>query len=417
VTGTVKRRWSFRTRLTALIAAVFVAGGTALLVVQYFLVQGLFNTAIDGLIRCVDDDGVTVMAGGNPPADAECTEITGSAESDGISQVTVGNDGEQLLVEQTTVVSQEVLSGLLLWSVVILLVFTAVAVVAASWLSRRSFVRIGQITDTTKRITHHDLHQRLDLPGPADEIKELGDTIDGMLNGLEASFTRQARFITNASHELRTPLTTTRTALEIPLVQGHVPPDLEPAVQRALEANQRSEQLIAALLKLAQATTAARGEIQESVDLAAIIDQCITEHQGAIANANLSVTTHLPSVTIGAADPTLLGLAIDNLIDNAIRHNQYGGTIQITTGTADDGGWVQVTNSGARFSADEAARLIEPFNRGHTTRTYSHTTRTTGGGASLGLGLTLVQNIADWMGATLQLTPNEDGGVVARLEF
>src|SRR5690625_7255417 len=82
--------------------------------------------------------------------------------------------------------SQEVLSGLLLWSIVTLLGFTLVAVVAASWLSRRSFARIGQITTTTKRITRDDLHQRLDLPGPADEIKELGDTIDTMLDGLQA---------------------------------------------------------------------------------------------------------------------------------------------------------------------------------------------------------------------------------------
>src|SRR5699024_6346004 len=118
--------------------------------------------------------------------------------------------------------SQEVLSGLLLWSVVILLAFTAVAVVLAVWLSRRSFVRIGQITATTQRITRDDLHQRLALSGPADEIKELADTIDTMLDRLEASFIQQERFITNASHELRTPLTTTRTALEIPLTQGQV---------------------------------------------------------------------------------------------------------------------------------------------------------------------------------------------------
>ncbi|HLS03996.1 MAG TPA: HAMP domain-containing sensor histidine kinase, partial [Actinomycetales bacterium] len=251
---------------------------------------------------------------------------------------------------------------------------------------------------------------RLDLPGPADEIKELGDTIDTMLNGLEASFTRQARFITNASHELRTPLTTTRTALEIPLVQGHVPPDLEPAVLRALEANQRSEQLIAALLKLAQVTRVTPAEIQEPVELSALVNQSITEHQDDIASANLSVTTHLPSVTIRPADPTLLTLAIDNLIDNAIRHNQYGGTIQVTTGTAEGCAWVQVANSGATFSAEETARLIEPFNRGHKTRT-------TGDDTSLGLGLTLVQNIADSIGATLQLTPNEHSGVVARIEF
>lgn len=410
MTDRARSRWSFRARLTALIAAVFVTGGIVLLVVQYLLVQGLFSTAIEGLVRCVDDDGVTIMSGVDLPEHPDCTQVLDSAEGDGASEVTVGANGDQLFVQQTTMLSQEVLSGLLLWSVVTLLIFTVVAVVAASWLSRRSFIRIGQITDTTKRITHHDLHQRLGLRGPEDEIKELGDTIDGMLDGLEASFAQQERFITNASHELRTPLTTVRTALEVPLVQGHVPPSLEPAVCRALDANQRTELLIAALLQLARTTTVSSAEVWEPVDLPGIIDQSIAEHANEITAANLTVATSLSNASVCSVDPMLLTLLIDNLIDNAIRHNQDGGKVQVTTGTSVDGVWVQVDNSGPTYSDAEVARLIEPFNRGHHTRT-------SGDGRGLGLGLSLVQSIADSSGATFQLAPNTHSGVIARIEF
>lgn len=320
-----------------------------------------------------------------------------------------GETGSGILIEQSMVLSREVLSGLVLWSILTLLVFTAVAVAVASWLSRRSFARIGQITDTTKRITRHDLHQRLDLPGPADEIKELGDTIDTMLDGLEASFTQQERFITNASHELRTPLTTTRTTLEIPLQQGEIPAHLEPAIQRALDANRRSEQLIAALLQLARTTRAHAGP-STRVELVPILERSLTEHQEEIDLKQLVVTTELAAAAVDAVDETLLALAIGNLVDNAIRHNTEHGTLRISTGMDNGRAWFEIANSGAEFSGEEAARLTEPFNRGHHTRT-------TGGGGSLGLGLTLVQNIVDSLGAALRLTPGSHGGLVARIVF
>jgi signal transduction histidine kinase len=405
-TDTRKRRWSFRTRLTALIAAVFVTGGVALLSVQYFLVQGLFDTAISGVVSCVtDNSGITVVAGDGIDTD-QCRAIT---EATGATENSENPSAASVVIEQTTQLSQDVLSGLLVWSVVTLLIFAVVAVAAASWLSGRSFARIGQITDTTKRITRHDLHQRLDLPGPSDEIKELGDTIDTMLDGLEASFTQQERFITNASHELRTPLTTIRAALEIPLEQGRVPEHLEPAIRRALDANQRSEHLITALLQLARASTVAPDDAQEPVRLSELIERCLTEHAPDIETARLTVSTEF-TATSASADPVLVGLAIDNLIDNAIRHNHDGGTLSVSTGTAAERPWVEISNSGPTMTEGEAARLIEPFNRGPSTRTAA-------AGRGLGLGLTLVQNITQSLGGTLPLSPLPDGGLTGRLTF
>lgn len=409
--STARRRWGFRTRLTALIAAVFVTGGVVLLGVQYLLVQGLFDNAIGSITGCVDEHSVVVVTVDDID-EAECQAIIEASGAVDGTTITMGDDGYGVLIEQTTMLSREVLSGLLLWSIVTLLVFTGVAVAAASWLSRRSFARIGQITDTTKRITRNDLHQRLGLPGPADEIKELGDTIDTMLDGLEASFMQQERFITNASHELRTPLTTTRAALEIPLTQGHVPEHLEPAIRRALDANQRSEHLIAALLQLARATTAgpAAGDALSQTELVPIIEQSLAERRNDIDGLRLTVTTEVTTATALVADDTLLALAIDNLIDNAIRHNTRRGALHISTGQTDGKPWLEITNSGAVFGEEDAARLTEPFNRGPRTRTTSD-------GRSLGLGLTLVQSILDSLGATLTLGPGPDGGLVVRVGF
>src|SRR5699024_3589868 len=137
-----RRSWSFRARLTALIAAVFVAGGTALLVVQYLLVHGLFEDAIGSITSCVDDRGVTVVAGADSELDCQTISHGWGTDPD---TATASDDDYAVIVEQTTLISEDVLSGLLLWSIVTLLVFTGVAVAVASWLSRRSFARIGQI--------------------------------------------------------------------------------------------------------------------------------------------------------------------------------------------------------------------------------------------------------------------------------
>ncbi|GAA1557569.1 sensor histidine kinase [Brevibacterium picturae] len=396
MTGTT-RRWGFRARLTALIAGVFVLGGAVLLTVQYVLVQQLLASGIRTITGCADGESSDVEIGSEIPGSVVGV-VCGGDTIDGVSVIEVS-------IQQTSYLSNEVLSGLLLWSIVVLVLFAGLAVLAAWWLSKRSLGRIARITDATREITRDDLHRRLDLPGPADEVKELGDTIDGMLDRLDDAFTRQERFAAAASHELRTPLTTTRAALEIPLEQGRFPAEVEPEVRRALAANERSEQLIAALLTLARAGHA---PVEPgAVDLVSLVRDALDQHRAEADEHGIAVVLE-GSHALVTADETLAGIAVGNLIENAIRHNRDGGTVRITVAEGEHGAELVIENDGRELTAEEAGHLTEPFHRGDQTRLS---------GPGAGLGLTLADATARSLGGSIALSPRDGGGLTARLTF
>jgi len=107
-----------------------------------------------------------------------------------------------------------------------------------------------------------------------------------------------------------------------------------------------------------------------------------------------------------AADPGLLTLAIGNLLDNAVKHNRPGGTVEVRCGETPTATWVEVSNDGADLTATDLDALREPFHRGDRSRLA---------GEGLGLGLALVDTVATAVGGTLHLTARPQGGLTARL--
>lgn len=393
---TLARPWSFRAKLAALIAGVFIAGGAVLLTVQFLLVQQLFAEGISTISTgCIINEA---SADGEPRTESKlpCEIVSGPDAGTG-----EGEQFESIVTEQTTQLSEEVLSGLLGWSIVVLIGFAAVASSAGWWLSRRSLGRIAAVIATTREITRGDLHRRLELAGPRDEIKELGDTIDGMLDRLDDAFQRQERFIASASHELRTPLTTTRALLEIPLEQGRFPSELEPAVRQALAANARSEQLIAALLTLTYAVPRTPDGDTPVTQLDVVVGEALADDADAIAEKQLALVVDMPPLAV-QSDPVLLGIAVNNVIANAVRHNRPAGCLEIVGEVKEDGVRLAVGNDGASFTPAEVARFTEPFHRGGTTRLA---------GPGLGLGLTLAEAALRALGGSLALEARAEGGL------
>jgi signal transduction histidine kinase len=276
------------------------------------------------------------------------------------------------------------------------------------WLIAGRVLRpLRTITTAARRISASSLHERLALHGPDDELRELGDTLDGLFARLEASFDAQRRFAANASHELRTPLTRERTLLQVTLADPAASTDTWEAVGRELLAsNAEQEQLIEAMLTLAS-SEAGTGE-REPLDLAAITSAAVAAARPAIGRLGLHDSTDIQPAALDG-DPFLIQQLAANLIDNAVRHNIPGGDIEVSTTTSDAGAVLSVANSGQVIPAAEVDRLFQPFQR-----LGARPARRDGGH---GLGLSIVKAIATTHAATITASPRPGGGLTIDVTF
>jgi hypothetical protein len=275
------------------------------------------------------------------------------------------------------------------------------------WLVAGRVLRpLRTITATAQQISETNLHQRLDLPGPRDELRTLADTIDGLLARLEAAFESQRRFVANASHELRTPLTTMRTALDV----ASAKPNLSSAQVRALDASLRADldeadRLLESFLVLARAQREELGA-QTTVSLAQVVDAALASRGEAIAAKQVELHSTLAPACVKGSE-TLLARMVDNLIDNAVRHNLPGGPINVTCGADQDTARLVIESGGPVLDEAAVAQLAEPFKRPGTERTGSQNGH--------GLGLSIVAAIAAAHGGELTLHARDQGGLEAEL--
>jgi signal transduction histidine kinase len=290
----------------------------------------------------------------------------------------------------------------------IALAVIAVAAAAIGWLIAGRVLRpLSTITAAARRICASSLHERLALPGPDDELKELANTLDSLFGRLEASFDSQRRFAANASHELRTPLTRERALLQVTLADPASTAGTWQAVGRELLAsNAEQEHLIEALLTLAS-SEGGPGQ-REPVDLAAITSADLDAARPAISRLGLNVDADIqPAILEG--DPLLVQQLVANLIDNGVRHNIPGGDIRVATRTSHGRAVLSVANSGQVIPPAEVDRLFQPFQR-----LGPRPARRDGGH---GLGLSIVRAIATAHGATAAARALPGGGLAVDITF
>ena len=279
---------------------------------------------------------------------------------------------------------------------------------AAGWFVAGRFLQpLRAITTTARAISAGNLHQRLDLGEPADELTELSCILDDLFARLETSFDAQRHFVASASHELRTPLAGLRTLLEVTLAD----PDadvgtLRTACQEALALGGHQERLVQALLTLA---TSERGVTRrDTLDLAQAVAGVLASRRDQATAKGIDLAGHLmPAVTAG--DPGLIESLIANLIDNAIRHNHPDGHVQITTQTSGAQATLTVSNSGPVIPGDQIQRLFQPFQRLAPNRNGRHD--------GYGIGLAIVNAVTQAHHATLTTSARPEGGLSITVRF
>lgn len=302
-------------------------------------------------------------------------------------------------------------SHLLHDSLKLVLLLAAVSALAGWWVAGRTLRRLTAITDAARRASEATLHERLNLPGPADELKELGDTFDEMLERLDAAFAAQKRFVANASHELRTPLAVTRTAVEVTLAK----PAVTDTQWRAMAADvarstARAQHLIDGLLTLARSEQAP--DPADEDDLADLAAEALDQTAAPARARSLHVTSDLTPAPV-RGNVALLGRAVANLLENAVRHNTPGGTVHVATRVAEPWAELTVENDGRTFDPDAVPLLFEPFHRGPHTRATADPDH----GSGAGLGLSIVRAVAAAHGGTAQALARPGGGLTVTLRL
>ncbi|HVX44039.1 MAG TPA: HAMP domain-containing sensor histidine kinase [Mycobacteriales bacterium] len=384
-----------RLRLTALYGALFLICGAGLLAITYALMWNVSANACysqsDAVSVCASRSSGHGVPSTAPPRAPGGPDTPSPAQLESLAAGQHAHEMHQLLIR----------SG-------IALAIMAAVSIALGWLVAGRVLRpLRKITEVTRAISATNLHERLGFAGPDDELKGLADTIDALLARLDAAFDAQRRFVANASHELRTPLTLIRALLQMTLTD----PDATLATFRAtcqdiLVEGERQERLIDALLVLARSE---RGlDHREPFDLAAIVDPALLARRPAADRLRIEVRTAVAEARTDG-DPRLAERLITNLIDNALRHNVPGGHVDIATGTTAEHAFVSVANSGPAVPAGEVDRLFQPFQRlGADSTDHSD---------GLGLGLSIVQAVAEAHHAGIQARPRPGGGLHVRVAF
>ncbi len=268
------------------------------------------------------------------------------------------------------------------------------------YISGRLLRPVREITATARRASEQHLGERLALAGPRDELRELADTFDDMLERLDAAFAAQRRFVANASHELRTPLTVMRTAIDVTLAKpSPTARQLTDTAVRVRRSIDKAESMVGALLTIAVSD---QGRLStEFTDLATMAEDAIEAAGPEIERLNLKVDAELdPAETTG--DPQLLERMIANLVGNAVRHNEPGGWIRLSTGSSDAGVHLNIANSGPFIPDDAVPSLFEPFRRMEARTAVRD---------GVGLGLSIARSVATAHHATVTASSQPAGGL------
>jgi two-component system sensor histidine kinase VanS len=376
-----------RLRLTLLYSGLFLVSGMALLVATYLIFRG--NTGTDLIVP----SGIGHRSAGSGSHTGALTN------PDLFRQV-------RRMYEASLERNRRDLHHGLIQSGIALGVMTA-ASVALGWLVAGRVLRpVRMMTATARQISEHNLTERLALSGPRDELKDLADTVDGLLARLEAHVTEQQRyaaeqqrFAANASHELRTPLAVTQTLLEV----ARKDPDRDNGelVARLHAVNARAIDLTEALLLLTRADQ--RTFTPEHVDLSLIADEAAEALLPLAEGRGVSIETG-GDLTPAIGSHALLLQLTTNLVHNAIVHNLPDeGTVWVTTSVHPRTVELTIENTGEKLTRQLVATLAEPFQRGSGRIRPDH--------AGVGLGLAIVKSITQAHDGTLTLTPRPLGGL------
>lgn len=288
-----------------------------------------------------------------------------------------------------------------LWPMIVLVPLVWVAVLLVVRRSLRKLNRLGvQVQEID--VSHF---QRLSTSGVPIEIRPFIDSINLMIDRLAQSIESERKFISDAAHELRTPLTALQ--LQADNLQPHIVPGNQERFHELRSGITRSGGLIAQLLRLARADAALQADALTRVDVPAVVVNAVAEVLPIAMKRGIDIGADEMASAFVCAVEADVGIAVRNLVSNAVRYTQDGGKIDLSVQVREDMVWIEVTDTGPGIAEELLPRVFDRFFRANMQIEGS------------GLGLAIVKAIASKYGGVASLRNRRDGpsGIVASIGF
>ena len=322
-----------------------------------------------------------------------------------VREVSVGRQPATLIVLQSLHHQNEFLETLAATFAIAIPLTLVLAGFGGYLLARRSLSPVVSMSAQASRIGSENLDGRLQVSNPHDELGTLALSFNDLLDRLSASFDRQRRFVADASHELRTPVAILCGEADVTLSKAdRSPEDYRESLQILGREAKRLKQIVEDLFTLARADAGQHPLVLKDFYLDELVAESCRNIRTLASAKQISIQCDAPVELPIHADETLLRRMLLNLLDNAIKYTNSGGSVQISCGARDGQYRVRVEDSGIGIPAKLQPRIFERFFRADTARSHGD------GDGGAGLGLAIASWIAEVHGGKLDLLHSDQSG-------
>ncbi len=294
-----------------------------------------------------------------------------------------------------------------LWLAPLLLLASAVG---GYWLSSRALAPVDRIIESSRQISFTNLDSRLVVPRTGDELQRLSETLNQMIQRLEAAYLSVVQFTADASHELRTPVAFIRTTAEVALVQPRTPESYRSALSSIHEESERITEIIEQLLILARADADRHTLKLAPIDVREPVSHALSKVLPIAHRKGIKLHADLPeddATVLG--DPTSLRRLFVILMDNALKYTPEGGAVTVRVSKDTDRICVAVRDTGNGIAERDLDKIFDRFYQADKARS-----RDAGGS---GLGLSIGRWIAEAHGAEIRVESNLNPGSQFTVRF
>ena len=283
----------------------------------------------------------------------------------------------------------------LLWLVLI-------GLVGGLFFALRVLKRVDAMNATTKRIMLGDLSGRLPVGGTGDELDRLGQNLNAMLERIGELMAGLREVSDNIAHDLRTPLTRLRNRAEEAMRSAETPEQFRDALDLIIAEADGLIDVFNALLMIARAEAGSGREFMADCDVGAVLRDVVELYEPVAEEADARVDVRIEADLAVHASRELLGQALANLLDNALKYGAHDGLkadVSVSAHRLGDRVELAVADRGAGIAAGDHDRVLERFVRLEDARSRPGS----------GLGLSLAAAIARLHGGQLRLESNNPG--------